>query len=817
MRSFFKLAISISLILVPVIFVFKSFFIPGPLAFGDAPFFYLQGLKELISEPLAWTNRGASFGGLNNVIFLWPLMFVYGLIDNNDIAIRVLFYFPAVIFAGLGTYLLTKYLKLSRTVGFFSVLTYVLNTYFILLIDGGQVGIALAYGLFPLSLFFVKKLVDKPTFNSFFISLIFLFLLGVADPRFVAILILTITIWQIAELKFKNLRYLIPLMFAWALLNLYWIYPLIKNSSVGNIVSISNIGIGSWYDPLILRAPHWPNNLFGKILKPPLYFGIVPILILAGVVLKRSRNVLSFLVVFIVFALLYSLNPFIYLPFGSAFRDSTKFFAPLLLFAGILIGYTAEVLNRWFFKLSIYLFILFLIYPALIGKMNFVLSSRTYSSDFQKIYENLSGEGGYFRTAWFPERHLLTYETQNNPAIDARELVHFLPFANLNASEDVFNFLNNETFVDWFRVLGIKYLVMSGNPREILKTQQDQKDWGTITSLIDRTPGLVKLDLGTDTVLFKVPETYPRAYSVKKIIGVIGQPLKSIAPSVYFEDGKLDFKRLEGINPDSVALLFNGREKSDLAMSFLQKHFVSASQAKKKEWAVYTKDQYLKYKYELLIRGVKFNDFDFRKGISFSTQKGEKLEFEFAVPKDGNYIFAVRSMTPENGDTTFKWKTTELSLKKGKHTEIIENSSDMQILNLVVLIPKADFEDAQRLAQTFTTHFEVIDIKRVSDLEGEYSELEIEKIGALKYKFNTPEDKYWLIMSDSYSPFWHLGRPVDSFPAVPVYSAINGFYVDPKWRDLRIEFGGQENVRWGIYGSVVSILVLVIIFIWKKS
>jgi len=819
MKPFFKLAISIALILIPVILVFKNFFNPGPLAFGDAPFFYPESLKELISEPLAWSDRASSFGGVNLFLWLSPAMFLYGLLDRifglgNDLIIRVIFYFPSLLLAVFGSYFFAKYLKLSKVTQFFTVLIYILNTYYILLIDGGQVGIALAYGLFPLSLLKAKKFMNKPSPSGFFEGLAFLFLLGIADPRIAAILILTIAVWQIIGFKFKSLVYLFPLILSWLLLNLYWIFPLLKNASLGQEAFLSSLGINSWYDPLILRAPHWPENIFGKVAKPAFYFGFVPILIFAGIVTKRSREMISMFIVFLVFVVLYSFNPLIYLPFGSAFRDSTKFFIPIVLFAGVLIGHTAEALKHWLARLAIFAFVLFLIAPALSGKMNFVLSNRVHNPAFQQIYEKIKNDSEFGQIVWFPEKAPLSFQTLNHPAINAFDLVKFQPFAQMNAGEDPYNFINNNGYVGWFRVLGIKYLILSDNPRGLIKTESEQKDWETINELVRNTNSANLLDSNLDIPVYKIPNSYPKLYSVSKIVAVVGQPLVSTAPSVYFEDGKLDYKNLEGISPDSVVIVFNARERSDLAMSFLQEYFIAPAEATKKEWAIYTKDQYLKYKYELLIRGVRFSDFDYGKGISFSTKKGEKIEFSFNVSVKGTYIFAARSMTPEDGDITFKWKIKELNLEKGTHREIVENNSDMQVLNTVALIPKSDFEEAQKLANVFTTHFKVIDKSRVSSLEDKYQNIEIDNAGTLKYKFDATKAGYWLIMNTNYHPLWQLGRGRDYFASVPIYSMINGFYVDPAWGDTKVEFRGQENFRWGLYGSVVSMMIMTIIYLW---
>src|SRR3990167_7059210 len=188
------------LILLPVFFTFKKIFFLEPLLGGDAPHFFPEELGQLVSTPSAWTLRDSSFGGVNQFLYIWPLMFLYGFLGHNlslgnEIAVRVVFFLPAVFFSIVNPVIFTKYLGLSKRVQFVSSFLYSLNTYFILLIDGGQIGVALAYSLFPLTLTFLKKYFDSASYKTFFWGSLFLFLNTTADPRISIIALFVIILW----------------------------------------------------------------------------------------------------------------------------------------------------------------------------------------------------------------------------------------------------------------------------------------------------------------------------------------------------------------------------------------------------------------------------------------------------------------------------------------------------------------------------------------------------------------------------------------------------------------------------------------------
>lgn len=65
MNRYFKILLYVFLILTPSLFVYISFFKNLHLAWGDAPYFYPEGLEELVSGLSIWSQNGTDFGGRN--------------------------------------------------------------------------------------------------------------------------------------------------------------------------------------------------------------------------------------------------------------------------------------------------------------------------------------------------------------------------------------------------------------------------------------------------------------------------------------------------------------------------------------------------------------------------------------------------------------------------------------------------------------------------------------------------------------------------------------------------------------------------------
>lgn len=847
-RFFSKLNLWAGLaIIITVVFVFRPFFLPGPVVWGDAPYFYPEAFKVLTFEPLVWESRGR-LGVVNDLYWIYPLMLVYRVFSEflglgNDAIIRLLFYFPAVFFSVLSPWLLCRYFRFSQTVCIFSSFVYVLNTYFILVLDGGQVGVALAYALFPFALLQLNKLVAQRTILQFLKSLISFMLLVVADVRFAAIAVFTFILFvvfghiaSLYKINSQHFKTFVIFVFVVLALSSYWLVPSLSLEPTTNLGAGPGLQLVSALHPLFLFSPHWPLNEFGRVSPPTAIFMGIPLLIFSNFLFKKDHRVLFFTFCFLLFVFLAKGSSGLFsniyawgvdtVPFGGAFRDSTKFFAPLLIFSGILIGLSVQNLQAFFkenhvlSKIAVglvFFYLIFLVAPAILGNMRGVLSGRGFPQDIKIIADKFSGKSGFFRTLWFPERHPLAFHTEEKVALDAKELINLRPFASLNVGTfDRFNFLHNESYVDLLKFFGIKYLVFSGEQRKTL-TMEEKKDWNNLLQLVSTSPAVVRKDWGINFPVYEVEQPYSRIFTTDKLLVVIGPDdiYDKIGgkPAVFVEDGKFNIKNLEDISGDAAVLIFNKKTKEDLAMSLLQQYFVSPLSSNENEWATYRANDYLTWKYQLLIRGTKTSEFDYNQGIFFSTVKGETVRFNFSVPQSGEYIFAARKMSKSGN---FKWIVEkELFLNEGRWDKEFVNETGAEVLNTTALIPKNEWVKAHRLASEITDRFQIIKLDEIGGL-GNVMDIPFEMANPVLYKVNPKTPVNWVIFTDSWNPLWFARSGQKLTYPLPIYSVVNGFYV-ADWDSFEIVFGGQENVRWGIYISTVSILLLAVIFFWNYS
>lgn len=887
-------------ILIPFILVYRSFFTNTHLAFGDAPYFYQENLRELFNKPLMWNNRNDNFGANQNYI-LWLFLptFLYGILNNffgvnNDFLVRLVFLFPATILSIFGTWLFLGKFTKSSVIRLLGAILYGFNTYFLLIIDGGQIGVALSYGLFPCTLFLLDKYLNNPNLKNYFLTLLSLIVLFAADIRIFILSPLFLFIFFVFESliekptlnklqllaaisKISRLtKSLIILFFPIALINLFWIIPFINNlhATVNYFSNTNVINLITLTNSILLFQPHFPLNEFGYIFPTPFYFGFIPLLLLIGLLFVNKtqdsqfiKKYLNLILMFLLFAFLAKggSEPFgnVYtwilqnLPLGIVFRDSSKFFIPLIFSASCLLVLSIEslsrILNKKLFYLIlvvIYMYLLLLVNPAITGNLQGFLGSNYFFNDYQIIYNNLKDQPGFFRTLWFPERPPLAFSSWLKPALSADTLFKEKPFASMIQGDyDLFFFLHDPMLKDWLKLFGVKYVFFPEDQRKKTWTNQQREDRSAFLNFVDNILADLKLNWPISFTGYEIKNSKDLIFAQKKVVLVLGGMdiynfLKTNIDLditshgfLLLEDGIVEPEKLLNLSSQSAVLVLKDRSLDlDLTMAFLQKNFINLSQTTQNTWGIYNTGDYLKWKYELLKHGLNVSDLGFNNGLIFSSINREKTSIGINISKKDSYYIGIRHIEASDGllkveiggfqgsftqgrENGFKWDILgPVSLDTGMRSLSLENLGSFEAVNAIALIKVEDMAIAKNQAMKLASSFPPFDLNNkesVKQLESNLNEqsetkLTYTRIDPTSYKVILDKDiPTWIVFSEHFDPNWRLVGSKELEP-LPLYSMINGYWVDGNKKELVIKYLPQDQVdRFIVWSQVLGVIILV--------
>lgn len=847
-------------IIIPYLILFKSFFLSGYLAWGDAPYFYTENLKELFNLPFSWDFRNSNFGA-SQIIFLWLYLptFVMGAFNiltgwSHEVLVRLVFYFPATILAILGSYFYIKKYTQNKLALILGIFLYSFNTYNLVLIDGGQIGVALAYGVFPFALITLRRFYENFNFRNLVLAILVNGFLSNIDLRIFILPFLTqllfVFIFNFNTKKIGNeflklsglvLLVVTPII----LLDSFWIYPLLKSHDITVNFYSNNPGFLSLIYGLSLYNPHFPNNEFGKISEIPFYFTLLPLLIFAGLFKNPSRITISISLEALIFIFLLkgSSPPFgdyynfilQYIPFASAFRDSSKFFIPTLLLSATLLSINFSRISNFFkgtntaiyFFAFIYLYLNLLIAPSLMGNLTGALSGKPADSNFQKIYQELKKEKSFFRTVWFPERPPLGFSYMNKEGLNANLLYHEFPFASMIIGDyDLFYFLHDPKLTDWFKLMGIKYAFFPEPERKKTWTEKELDERKQFLEFVDKRPGFKKLNW-SEIPAYEIEGSLDKIFGQDRIILVLGdlsvyKKLPILTQGlVFLEDGLSDPDKLLDLPKESIIILLNKRDQNDLTQTFLQKFYNNVN-LQSSNWGWYPKDKFLSAKYELLKHGIESDDLLFNKGIYFSNIKGEELVFSKKIETSGDYFLITRTISASQSaglkmdfrgkqyqlkNDSYTWQSFgPFSLSTGKQTIRFENLGGFQAVNVIYLVPQYEYKSAQSKAKVILKRYE--STYEIDDISKNYTihEIGYNQENPTKYKIKVPK-KMWVVFTDHYDPGWNLISKNNVYNSIPFYSMVNGFWVNEA-QDMDLEYKPQKDVHIGFKISVATLLIL---------
>jgi hypothetical protein len=619
-------------VIVPVfvllLIVFWQWLLPGPRVANDLPLVSHESLLNQFDIPRAWQDRGAEGLGEYTVFTLWswPVTFLSGLLAKLGTSFalqeRLLLLFPTIFLGTFGIYKILSDYKLSRPAIFTAAILYLTNTYVVLLIDGGQLSVALTYAFFPLVFYLVKNSIYK-SIKGKIVAGVSLSILGFLDIRFVYVLFLLLAAYFLYELifiqkdKFNYFKNLVTSGlvsgFILVALHFYWILPIIKyplsDDTVGALTASSGLNFTELKHAFLLLSPHWYKNVFGHVTPVRLEFVLVPVLAFAAPICalsKKNKNLKTIyfwalVAIFSVFLAkggntpLPMVYPWLYgnIPGFSLFRDSTKFFFLIALPYSVLTAFTVDFVVRKFKKVRLIFPILFttcyilLISPVWLGKMTGTFARPVNENEFKVLSEIIKNDNNFGRVLWIGSKAPLGYSSPQHPAVESGRLSAIRPFAiGTVGTYETLNYLRESNYMgDLLGVANVSYIVdpFPDTRREELKRDNIDYYYAFWEQLSNREWISEKIS-DPPVASLKVSGSSDRATLAGNTYLVVGsdgiyEELVNVE-TFRMQDNALIFVEERGVQSNEVSngkYLVYGKNVNDLSVNFIpNKSYISA-------------------------------------------------------------------------------------------------------------------------------------------------------------------------------------------------------------------------------------------------
>ena len=322
-------------LLIFIFLIFRVWFFSfAPLTSGDLAFSFRENVEDSAFQSFLWAGK-YNLGGMSLYHWMVPYSilttaFAYFFNISSSVLLRVFWLWPFLILSIFSSAYLFRTLFPRYSVvwlpapcppagGFtgFGWIVYVINTYILMVIGGGQVTIAMAYAIAPLVLGkFIQITKNKEqitdnrqqrTKNRFLRkSLTFGLILAIQimfDPRIAYITLLACGLYMIYQWYLKRFNIVslfhcfIVSLFLVAGLHSYWLLPMLMNKSIGietlgeaytATKAVKYFSFASFSNTISLLHPNWPENIFGKIYFMRSEFLLIPVLVYLGLLFLKN-------------------------------------------------------------------------------------------------------------------------------------------------------------------------------------------------------------------------------------------------------------------------------------------------------------------------------------------------------------------------------------------------------------------------------------------------------------------------------------------------------------------------------------------------
>lgn len=526
---------------------------------GDFRHFFPENIIDFVTTPLAWDSSLNTGVGVSQVGSLWITSYLNFTATFSKLGfswefIQLIFWIlPAILISfGSSIYLFQTLFKFRLRYGVLAGLIYTLNTYFLMVLTGGQLGVALGYSLTPLILARFIKLIKKTSLgNSLILSLV-LGLQLIFDPRLVYISLGVISIYSLfyfREIKqIKNKALLILPLIASVLLNSFWILPLILSKSspipqgFDSIAGFQFFSFGDFSKSLSLLHPNFPENIFGKtyFLRPE--FLLLPILAFSSLLFKKRREIIYFAIIGLIGTFLAKgasepfgqINVWLFenFPGMSIFRDPTKFYLLIALSYSILIPFSifnfanvvasrlsiksklSSVQNL--FLLFTICYLLFTIRPLWLGEQREIFKVKEIPKEYAQLKNFLATQPQFFRTLWIPTWQRFGFFSNNHPAIGREEIFK-------GDYKNQIEHLENREAQQLLQDLSVKYIIVPFDSQGeffLTERQYDNRQYLDATLKLEKISWLKRVDGFEKPAIFEISDYKDHFWSPSTTLGI---------------------------------------------------------------------------------------------------------------------------------------------------------------------------------------------------------------------------------------------------------------------------------------------------------
>lgn len=491
----------------------------GYFSAGDSPFFFTEQLQQLDWLPRIW-DATSGFG--RNLLFqLWidyPIRLFIKVASSIGLdwwsIDKILWILPVVLMIH-SVCSLTRRLAFPRWARIISILVYMTNTYSLLLFDGGQRGVMLAYSFVPLVLssllehieefHSVKRSMVRQLYSHVRLGLL-LGILIAFDLRFMYLTMIAIGIFlcmycihhRVAiRSVLRMLLHIFPVPLAVAVgLHSFWIVPAIltrgavsfsqEYTSAGMLHFLS---VADFSHALSLLHPNWPENLFGKVYFLQPEFLLLPMLAFGSLLFvcqkkdqdtKTQTRILFFVLLSLVgvFFAKGVQDPaggifvwmFDHVPGFVMFRDPTKFYLFTAVGYAVSIPYTLVHASNYLsaivptrrsrqaiVRLIPVLFVgmwVFLIRPVYSGTVSGNFSPKSVPEEYIRLKDMLISDPTPSRVLWLPAAEKFAYQSDIHPVITSETLF------GTSSISGILDIIDSSSFEKKLRDSGVKYVVV---------------------------------------------------------------------------------------------------------------------------------------------------------------------------------------------------------------------------------------------------------------------------------------------------------------------------------------------------------------------